>query len=102
MLIKQTESGSSCLRYTMAVPLPPDQALDSFINFEPESMQWREKIKRIIKMKELGPDDLVVGIERDMPKMIMWAMGMPDITYQRVVVRKNFPAPGQHSYATVP
>jgi len=103
MMVKPQEGSSATfLRYTMAIPLPIEQAVDCMVNFSPESMNWRDRVKSLRVVKMFSPDDQVYVYEPDLPTLVAWAMSMPDTMCIRMVKRTNWPSQGEHAYACVP
>merc|ERR1719174_2649302 len=103
MMLKQQDGGNGTyMRYTMAIPLPLQQAVDCMVNFTSESLNWRRRVTSIEAAKTFGPDDYAVMYGMDMPAMVAWAMGIPDKMCIRIVKRTDWPSQGHHAYACVP
>jgi hypothetical protein len=99
---KDNPSGGMYLRYSIALPLPYEQAVDCYLNFLPESVNFRDRVKRIDILKELGPDDYIVAMTPDLPAMVSWAMGLPEQMFVQLKKVTDMPSPGETSYVCVP
>ena len=94
---KPTEgSKDTYLRYTIQIDLPVEHAVQSFMNFSPESINWRERIKSIEIVKDYGPNDQVFAMRIDVPWAVRYIMSMDDVMSARVVKRENWPEPGDY------
>ena len=49
---KDNPTGGQFMRYSIAIPLPYEQAVDCYLNFLPESCNWRDRVKRIDVSRE--------------------------------------------------
>jgi len=98
----QEGGGGTFMRYTLAIPMPLEHAMDLMTNFSFESINWRERVKSLQTVKVFSPEDIVVNYAMDMLALVAWALGLPDMMCIRIVQRRNWPSQGEHAYACVP
>eukprot|EP00933_Yihiella_yeosuensis_P040702 TRINITY_DN3505_c0_g1_i1.p1 TRINITY_DN3505_c0_g1~~TRINITY_DN3505_c0_g1_i1.p1 ORF type:complete len:349 (+),score=77.68 TRINITY_DN3505_c0_g1_i1:22-1047(+) len=99
---KPEAGGSTYLRYTIQVELPPEKAYDMFTDWSERSVAWREKMANITKVKDYGPNDQVVQYELTVPWAVRYVMAIPTSMAVRVARRENWPESGDFAYACVP
>lgn len=96
------DGNDRAVRCTIEMDLTPDQCLEMFTSFDPESLTWMERVTSRNKVKDWGPNDYVIEQQLDIPWAMKYLMSIPETIYLRFVLKKNWPNAGEHAYVAIP
>ena len=99
---KPGPDGATYLRYTITFDIMAEHMFGLLTDCSPESIQWRERIRRITVVHDYGPDDKVIIQELDLPWAISYITSIPNEMALRIAGRAGWPTATDYAYAVLP